>query len=94
MKLLSTPNELKVDERNKHSELNKCMFQRSYTGTTYKHSGSHSRHSIHLRSNDLNNYGRQQRQEYNTGEQRQQALLLRVQHPNAANLHLLMAMAE
>ena len=43
------------------------MFQRPYTGTTYRHSGSHSRHSIHLRSDDLNNYGRQQRQEYNTG---------------------------
>ena len=59
----------------------KCMFQRSYTVTMYRHSGSHSRHSIHLRSDDLNNYGWKQWQEYNIGGQQWKALLLLVQHP-------------
>ena len=36
----------------------------------------------------------QQRQEYTTRGQRQQALLLWVSHPKVTNLHLLGAMAE
>jgi len=51
-------------------------------------------HSPSLPADDLSNYGRTTRQEYNTEGQRQQALLLRVQHPKATNLYLLVAMAE
>ena len=68
----------------------RCMFQQSYTGIQAP---------IH---DTAFTYGRTistttdegQRQEYNTGGQRRKALLLRVQHPKATNLHLLVAMAE
>ena len=60
MKLLSTSNELKVDERNKHSELNKMhvpkvlygyIIQAFWLPYTIQHSPS-------LLADDLNNYRR------------------------------------
>ena len=78
---------LRLDGRNKHSKITKCIFQRSYTGTSHRHPVSHSRHSIHLPYNGRSQqYGRKQRQEYNTGRQRRTTLLLWVQHLKATNL--------
>ena len=66
MKLLSTSNELKVDERNKHSELNKMHVPMALYGYIIQAFRLPFMTQHSQRSNELNNYGRQLWQEYNT----------------------------
>ena len=60
MKLLSTSNELKVDERNKHNEINKMhapMVLYGYNIQAFSPPFM-AHHSPFLLADDLNNYGR------------------------------------